>query len=274
MGKLLLDFWLFYPFPIRDDLQGGCRGYFAELDKSDLMEGLAYLTFLYYAGHTLRMLRQYQPYTRQEFSFGYEVDFAWLYRLLIAASLVVLIFGIFDLIGLLMAGLSYNTSWYAYFFLGFVIYYLSIQAYGQPNPGQMQLLAFEPAQKAPAKENEDLPEISEGEKQTLRQWMEAQQPYLNPNLSLGMLARHLSTSPASLSRIINEGFGQNFNDFVNQYRVQKVIQDLQQGAHLRHTLLGIALDAGFNSKTTFNRAFKKHTSLSPQEYIKKNIKKA
>ena len=62
----------------------------------------------------------------------------------------------------------------------------------------------------------------------------------------------------------------NFNDFVNEKRAEAVITKLKKGEHVENTLLGIALDCGFNSKTTFNRAFKKHTGASPKQYILKN----
>jgi AraC-like DNA-binding protein len=64
----------------------------------------------------------------------------------------------------------------------------------------------------------------------------------------------------------------NFNDFVNKKRVHAVIEKLEAGKHTIHTLLGIAFECGFNSKSTFNRAFKRHTMLSPKEYIKKNVR--
>ena len=62
----------------------------------------------------------------------------------------------------------------------------------------------------------------------------------------------------------------NFNDFINHYRIEAVKEKLSAGEHNTTTLLGIAYDCGFNSKATFNRAFKKSTTLSPNEYLKKN----
>ena len=61
----------------------------------------------------------------------------------------------------------------------------------------------------------------------------------------------------------------NFNDFVNHYRIEAIKEKLNNGEHNTSTLLGIALDCGFNSKATFNRAFKKSTSLSPKDFIEK-----
>ena len=62
----------------------------------------------------------------------------------------------------------------------------------------------------------------------------------------------------------------NFNDFINQKRIEKVIQKMKNLEHQQSTLYALGLDCGFNSKTTFNRAFKKHTSLTPKQYLAKN----
>lgn len=73
-----------------------------------------------------------------------------------------------------------------------------------------------------------------------------------------------------MSQIVNQGFNVNFNDYVNSLRIAALIQQLKAGEHHTRTLLALALDCGFNSKSTFNRAFKKLTGLTPLEYIRKN----
>lgn len=92
--------------------------------------------------------------------------------------------------------------------------------------------------------------------------------YLNPNLTLKDMAKLLDTNSSILSKVINQGYGRNFNDFINEYRIEAVLQALHQGQHATHTLSGIAHNCGFNSKATFNRAFKKYLQLSPSDYIR------
>jgi AraC-like DNA-binding protein len=92
-----------------------------------------------------------------------------------------------------------------------------------------------------------------------------------PELSLTDLAKQLKTNPSILSKLINEGFGQHFNDFINEYRIRELMGKLKQGEHKQQTLLGLALDCGFNSKATFNRSFKKLTSMSPKEWMAQNV---
>jgi len=100
----------------------------------------------------------------------------------------------------------------------------------------------------------------------LKKAMKANLYYLDPELSLGSLAEELDMHPHELSRIINMALGKSFNDFINEYRVAEVIRKMQDPAYDRITLLGIAFGAGFNSKTTFNRAFRQMTRKSPAEY--------
>jgi AraC-like DNA-binding protein len=98
--------------------------------------------------------------------------------------------------------------------------------------------------------------------------MMTDQLFTDPELSLNDVAEVLGTNPRTVSRTINLRFGMNFNDFVNQYRVNAVVEAMANGEAVNQTLLGLALDSGFNSKATFNRAFKKFKGQSPANYLK------
>ena len=92
--------------------------------------------------------------------------------------------------------------------------------------------------------------------------------YLDQTLNLKTLAQKLSVSVNHLSQIINEMFNQNFHDFVNQYRVKECIKYLKDESNGRKTVLRIAFECGFNTKATFNSAFKKFTGMTPKEFRK------
>jgi AraC-like DNA-binding protein len=98
-------------------------------------------------------------------------------------------------------------------------------------------------------------------------YFEKEKSYLNPELTLSELAIKLNTNTSVLSAVINTGFGKNFNDFVNEYRVEEFKRKAAAPDSKHLTLLAIAFDCGFNSKATFNRAFKKVTDLSPKAFL-------
>jgi AraC-like DNA-binding protein len=104
-------------------------------------------------------------------------------------------------------------------------------------------------------------------KQKIRELMENSKPYLDPLLSLDSMALSLGVSSKALSQILNECFTLNFADFINSFRVQEAMYLLKNDTQNR-TILNISLDAGFNAKSTFNLVFKKHTGVSPREFIK------
>jgi AraC-like DNA-binding protein len=122
--------------------------------------------------------------------------------------------------------------------------------------------------------NKNYSSLSEGEinryKTILRESMQIQKSYLNENLSLSQLAKITGLNSNLISYILNQHLNKNFFDFVNEYRVEEVKHRLTDPAFQHLNVLGIALETGFNSKASFNRIFKKVTSLSPTEYKSKN----
>jgi putative ABC transport system permease protein len=106
----------------------------------------------------------------------------------------------------------------------------------------------------------------------LKEAIAANRLYEDAELTLATLAEQLKIHPHDLSRIINMGLEKNFNDFINEFRVREIVRKMRDPAFDRLTLLGIAYESGFNSKTTFNRVFKEMTGKTPTEY-KNSLKK-
>jgi AraC-like DNA-binding protein len=96
--------------------------------------------------------------------------------------------------------------------------------------------------------------------------MESAQPWKESELTLADLATRLNSTPHKLSEVLNSQLGQTFYDFVNGYRVREVQRRIRAGDAQALKMLALAMDAGFASKSTFNEAFKKHTSLTPSAF--------
>jgi len=111
-------------------------------------------------------------------------------------------------------------------------------------------------------------EQSEQYHQQLLSVMKEKKPYLNGELSARELANLVGISTNHLSEVLNLVQKQNFFDFVNNFRVDEVKSRIKDPAYTHLTLLAIALDSGFNSKTSFNTVFKKFTGQTPSQYIK------
>jgi AraC-like DNA-binding protein len=104
----------------------------------------------------------------------------------------------------------------------------------------------------------------------LMAYMQEEKPYLDSELTLSTFSKSLGMNRNQLSRLINDHIGENFYDFVNKYRVEEVKRLMADSGTKNLNLLGIALEAGFKSKSTFNAIFKRFTGLTPTEYRKKH----
>jgi AraC-like DNA-binding protein len=96
--------------------------------------------------------------------------------------------------------------------------------------------------------------------------MDRERPWKDSDLTLADLAARLDSTPHKLSEVLNAQIGQTFYDFVNGYRVREVQRRIQAGEARARKMLALAMDAGFASKSTFNQAFKKHTSQTPSAF--------
>lgn len=105
-------------------------------------------------------------------------------------------------------------------------------------------------------------------KNQLQELMEVQKPYLDSELNLIKLAELLSVSTHHLSYVINNGFQKNFFQYVNEYRIDYAKNLLKDDRNNHLSILGIAYESGFNSKTSFNTTFKKLTNQTPSEFKK------
>lgn len=238
------------------------------------MTGL--VSMLFYLILSYKFYRNYRKLIVNEVSYADEILFKWISHFMLAFSLLLILRVCFFIL---------NPEWGEFgskywYYLCFSILYLYIAVTGYSNSIRATI-SFDTGSnlKSKMEDNVDISMLKSDEieipniedwKIKIRLLIEEKKIYTNANLTLSDIALLLKTNRNLVSAIINQGFKMNFNDFINSKRVEAVIEKIKNGEHIDNTLLGIAIDSGFNSKTTFNRAFKKHTLLTPKQYILKN----
>jgi AraC-like DNA-binding protein len=111
-------------------------------------------------------------------------------------------------------------------------------------------------------------EKANSELEKLKKYMISEKPYLNPSLSIRSLSEEIKMNARDVSVLINQNLNQHFFDFINEYRVKKAMEILKDAAKKELTVLEVLYEVGFNSKSSFNTAFKKHTGLTPTQFRK------
>jgi AraC-like DNA-binding protein len=215
-----------------------------------------------------RKWQQYQEIMRQEVSNTEDVSISWVRFFMTVFIFINLsfLFSLFAVIHLDMMAWVWKSEG--------IIFSLSIFALGYK--GILQREIFDAHTESPIVLDSPSREITRSDKpnsesiQKLQSFMQNQRPYLDPELSLSSLSRELGMNRNQLSQLINEGMGENFYDFVNKYRVEEVKRLMTDPQKQHYNILGIGLEAGFKSKSTFNLVFKRFTGLTPTEY-RKNI---
>ena len=100
--------------------------------------------------------------------------------------------------------------------------------------------------------------------------MDTAKPYLRMELNLDILSKDLSIPTRYLSEVINVFFQKNFYDFINDYRIEECKRLFNDPNYNKNNILEIAYESGFNTKATFNSAFKKRTGITPLQYRRNN----
>ncbi|WP_299894423.1 AraC family transcriptional regulator [uncultured Aquimarina sp.] len=159
-----------------------------------------------------------------------------------------------------LAFVSYHLIWVSIPVFIYIVGFFSLK---QPEVFRVpiQKKKREIKQRLSGKELEQL-------KKSLEELMVAKKIYLNNELTLKDLAQELGTTTNNVSWLLNNIHQCSFYDYINQYRVQEFISKIQNGEHFKHTILALSLDSGFNSKSTFNKAFKMVKNDTPSNYIK------
>jgi AraC-like DNA-binding protein len=221
--------------------------------------------FSWYQILVRKRLVAYRKFVEEEVSFKEGVDIAWIRFFMI----VFLLINLFFLFGLFAAIHLENGLWLPR--VTALIFSLSVFALGYK--GMLQKDLFQKSEPIPENRIELVTEAAVAQPNQeninrLLNFMADKRPFLDSELTLTSLAKNLNLSRSQLSFLINEGTGDNFYDFVNKYRVEEVKKLMTDPQVKNYNLLGIALEAGFKSKSTFNLIFKRFTGLTPTEFRK------
>lgn len=233
---------------------------------------------------SIRRLIRHARMIRQQFSSIEQISFRWLRNLLVALSVLYLVL-LFDGFLSQAFGFDQEINKLLYLMVVGVIYTMGYLGLRQPiifaYPSQETSAAPLTAQEAIKQEK--LSQLESGQKRKyeksaldtemsaallaeLQHHMNTEKPYFDCSLTLTQLAGQLGISSNYLSQVINEQLKINFFDFINHHRVEEAKRLLADPGKTKKNILAIALESGFNSKSAFYTAFKKHTGITPTQF--------
>jgi len=213
-----------------------------------------------YLFRIVKITHNYRFKAEQEFSDMEQLDISWLNFFLYSFILV------FVILFVMFAGAlhHFDTAWMS----RLVCLVFSIAIFVLGYKGLIQKSIFSNTEDLKQVQSAQLKSKTAGRELSsfVLRYMEEQKPYREPELTLTSLAKQVKISRNQLSELINNDIGSNFYDFVNKYRVDEVKLLMNDPKCKDFTILAIAYDAGFPSKSTFNSVFKKFTGLTPSAY--------
>lgn len=228
------------------------------------LQSVLYLVVSYMA------LQKHQRSIRKIASSTETIDLGWL-KYFLAGLFVVLLLWLNLVLFTVESLYQFTPVLYlgsTYFLAYFSLHQKEIYAFTTSELTQVIEIIAEPETTFPLEKQKRLADNQiEPLKGKLIHLMQQEKLYLDNELNLLQLAQHMEITSHELSYLLNEGFGENFFQFVNTYRVEEAKRLLASGKTQQLNMLGIAYQAGFNSKTTFNTTFKKLTGQSPSSYL-------
>lgn len=248
-----------FPMPLAFKDDWDARVHVPWVDVPETALGL--LSFALYLVLSWRAYRQYQRWLDAHLSNREEFRLPWLRNALVALAVTCVVTTLYDSLSAAY-GFNYYQRFPLYVFFTALMFYLGLEGwrhadteYPRPAPAGEDTVDAAPSPRRDW--------TAQGEA-----WLaqtEAAGWWRDPDLSLERLSRLLGTNTAYLSRAFNEGLGLSFNAAINRLRVAEVCRRLA-ALDAETDLLAIAFDAGFRSKTSFNRSFKQLTGETPSAY--------
>lgn len=247
-------------------------GHFHEMKAIKFLDAAIHLQSFAYIIANIVVLRKYKVLLLENYASNISLsNYKWLYQLTVVMIILGVITQIKDFLKLteyidiansltvlmLVGGLMF-TFWIVLNALYYPDLFRGIDARLQP----VEKLIVEVAA-------DGTPDIENNERiRELRDYMVQEEPYLESALTIQDLAKQMKMPARDLSVLINHTLNQHFFDFINEYRIEKAMQILADPKENKLTILEVLYKVGFNSKSSFHTAFKKHTDLTPTQYRK------
>ena len=276
-----------------------CSGFLDNLNTypvhSLLFWGIILAQMWIYLFFSYQLIRKYDRKLRENFSSTEKINLDWL------KTFITFLFFIYFFYLFFLPVLAHVKVFYSHFYYGLrlilavFLYALGYKGMLQPRVfvldhrtnGENREQAAGPDEKNPPNfpggNEKSIPEKEKYSRSNLKEsdilrelnkltvLLEQEKLYLNPEFTLNDLSEKSGLSVHHLSEVINRGCGKNFYDFINSYRLEEFKRLLSDPVKRKqYTLLSLAYDAGFNSKATFNKIFKKTTGLTPSRYKEKS----
>lgn len=236
------------------------------IDTGLVVHGIVYMVM------TLLMLKKYRTGIRNEFSYIEKINLNWLKNITLLTSItwgIILLVHIIEIFlpsffskDTLFNVIPISVSVFVYImgYFGFTQSQISYDI------GSKEEIKFSSEKYAKTKLDD---KVADDYIEKLKSFMINEKPYLDPNITLPRLSESVGIPEHHLSQIINDRLHQNFFQFINSYRVNEVKEQLINPENQHLSILGIAFESGFNSKSSFNTIFKNMTQQTPSQYQKK-----
>lgn len=224
-----------------------------------------------YSVLSLRALHHFQYFRKRKLTMRQTQSVKWL-QFFVIANIFLWIIGASGAVTEIL-DISYPFNPFNIFYLGLTVLTIVISTFTIIRP---KLFAMEEdvisllVEQKPVEESISDEEKEQRDYDYLQEYIAKEKPFLKNDLKMKDLVDGTGLSNKRITDLLNSKFEQSFFDLVNEYRTKEAIRLIQEGFHKKHTLPHLAEEAGFNSKTTFNRIFKKYTGHTPSEYIQRN----
>ena len=260
MFHVLFSFYTLYFTPVEfmDKISSG----FFQIPFA-IIEGAGIVSNFYYWGANNKLLKAYTKEEKNVISYKQRlVSFFSLFQIFILIFILVWMISFLsrNFFNYIIPFISYDIVWAVISVFIYVIGYYSLK---EP------VLFRIPLQKEKTNVQTRITQTQTAAlEKELDYLMEKEKMFLKPDLTLGELSEKLNTSTHNVSWYLNNVLNSNFYDYINRYRVQEFLTRIENNQHYNHTIFAISLDVGFNSKSTFNKAFKQEMKDTPTNYIK------